>query len=283
VAVQPVCAANGSCNPCNGDFGTGAQFQCQLTGSPYCNVTGPATGACGQCASNADCAGAEHGGPLCNVASGTCGTPCTDDTQCKAGKEWCAAGVCIPKTLNGEHVPAQSPINGDCTAENGKRVCLSAVCEMDDDLCGLKNGSPCMGAPEKCRSTVCFPADQLCGKPAGEPCAVAGECRSAMCTAGVCAGCVDDASCGVGKVCDKARNECVAGVADAGTGADAGSGEGGLSDAGLLEGGGCACRTSVPMTGSPFALAAAAVGALLVARRRRARDEAERRNGKDGR
>lgn len=277
VAVQPVCAPGGACNPCDGDFGTAAASQCQLTTSPYCFLTGPTTGACGKCAADADCAGAGHGGTLCNVASGTCGTPCTDDSQCKAGKEWCATGVCIPKTPNGEHVPAQAPINGDCTVENGKRVCLSAVCEMDDDLCGLKNGSPCMGAPEKCRSTICFPSDQLCGKPTGEPCAVAGECRSAMCTAGVCSGCTDDASCGVGKVCDKVRGECVAGAADAGPGdGGAAGGDGGVSDAGLLEGGGCACRTSVPMTGSPFALAAAAVGALLLARRRRTRTEAER-------
>jgi MYXO-CTERM domain-containing protein len=254
VAVQPVCAANGSCNPCNGDFGTGAQFECQLTGSPFCNTAGALAGSCGKCTSNADCAGAGHGGTLCDVSSGTCGTPCTDDSQCKAGKEWCSTGVCVPKTPNGQHVPTQSPINGDCTVESGKRVCLSAVCEVDDDLCGLKNGSPCMGAAEKCRSTICFPADQLCGKPGGEPCAINEECRSLMCVAGKCTGAPAGADAG----------------ADAGNNGDAGSGaDAGANDSGLLEGGGCACRTSVPVSGSPFALAAAAVGALLVARRRR--------------
>jgi MYXO-CTERM domain-containing protein len=171
------------------------------------------------------------------------------------------------------------------------------VCEPDDDLCGLKNGSPCQGVAEKCRSTICFPADQLCGKPAGEPCMMAGECRSDVCTAGICTGCTDDTNCGVGKVCDKDRKECVNGcrevggksnciapkqcsahdgtiglcvdVPDAGTGSDAGV----VSDTGILEGGGCACRTSVPISGSPLALAAAAVGALLVARRRRERSK----------
>ena len=100
-----------------------------------------------------------------------------------------------------------------------------------------------------------------------------------MCTAGVCSGCTDDASCGVGKVCDKLKGECVAGAADGGAGDGGTGGDGGISDAGLLEGGGCACRTSVPMTGSPFALAAAAVGALLVARRRRTRGASSNKDG----
>jgi hypothetical protein len=296
VAVKPVCAPNGGCNPCDGDFGTASAFQCQLIGAPYCFLTGTNTGACGKCTTNTDCAGAGHGGTACNAASGTCGTPCTDDSQCKAGKEWCAAGVCIPKTPNGEHVPNQPPIDGNCTPANGKRTCLSSVCEPDDDLCGLKNGSPCDGINEECRSLICFAGDKLCGKPAGEPCTKAGECRSDACTNGVCTGCTEDSNCGVGKVCDKPRKECVNGcreiagksncippkvcsvhdgsigtciddAADAGTGGDGGA----AADAGLIEGGGCACRTSMPISGSPLALAAAAVGAMLLARRRNGR------------
>ena len=105
--LDPVCAATGACNPCNGDFGTGSASACQLTGAPYCFLTGATAGSCGTCTTNADCAGTGHGGTLCNVASGTCGTACMDDTQCKA-TEWCAGtpGICIPKTLNGEHVPS---------------------------------------------------------------------------------------------------------------------------------------------------------------------------------
>jgi MYXO-CTERM domain-containing protein len=305
--VKPVCAPNGGCNPCDGDNATGSAFACQLGTAPYCFLTGATTGSCGVCTSDADCT-AGHAGTACNKVSGNCGAPCTDDSQCKAGLEWCAGtpGVCTPKTRNGEHVPMQSPINGDCTPMNGVRTCLSTVCEMDDDLCGLHNGSPCMGTAEKCRSTICFPADQLCGKPAGEPCMMAGECRSAMCTAGVCAGCTDDNQCGVGKVCDKDRKECVNGcrevngksncispkecskhdgtigqcvdgAPDGGTGTDAGL----PSDAGLIEGGGCSCRTTMPISGSPLALAAAAAFALLVARRRRERTSKRDRNDTD--
>ena len=303
--LDPVCAANGACNPCDGDFGTGSMSACQLTGAPYCFLTGATAGSCGTCTSNADCTGAGHGGTLCNVPSGTCGTACTDDSQCK-GTEWCAGtpGICIPKTLNGEHVPMQTPIDGNCTVQNGMRVCLSAVCEMDDDLCGLKNGSPCDGKDIECRSNICFSGDKLCGKPTGEPCMVAGECRSAMCVAGVCTGCTDDTNCGTGTVCDKDRAMCVPGCREIGgksnciapkqcskhdgtigecvdlSGADGGAdgGDGGtpFNDAGSIQGGGCACRTTMPISGSPVALVFAALGALLVAKRRRDRNKTEK-------
>lgn len=302
VALDPVCATSGACKPCDGDFGSGTMSECQLTGTPYCSLSGATAGSCGNCTSNADCAGAGHGGTLCNVASGTCGTACADDSQCKA-TEWCAGtpGICIPKTLNGEHVPTQAPIDGNCTVQNGMRVCLSAVCETDDDLCGLRNGSPCDGKSTECRSNICFPGDDLCGKPSGEPCMVAGDCRSAMCVAGVCTGCTDDSNCATGKVCDKDHAMCVPGCREIGgksnciapkecskhdgtigecvdlSGADGGAdgGDGGVpfSDAGSIQGGGCACRTTMPISGSPFAAVAAALGAILVATRRRRRSK----------
>ena len=304
--LAPVCAPAGTCGPCDGDFGTGSTSACQLTGAPYCNLTGATAGSCGTCAGDADCAGAGHAGALCNVASGTCGKACVNDSDCKAGLEWCAGtpGVCIPKTPNGLHVPQQSPIDGNCTMQNGVRVCLSTVCETSDNVCGLKNGSPCAGMSAECRSTICFSGDSLCGKPTGEPCAVAGECRSAMCVGGVCSGCTDDGNCGSGKVCDKDRSMCVAGCREVGGksncpaplqcsahdgtigtcvdlgdgGVDGGAGGGAVvDDSGSIEGGGCACRTSMPISGSPLALAAAVIGALAIgARRRRDRQHQEK-------
>lgn len=296
VATAPVCSPNGSCSPCDGDLGGKTAFECQLTTAPYCNLTGTMIGSCGKCTTNADCT-AGHAGPACNPVIGACGTPCTDDSMCKAGAEWCAAGVCVPKTPNGEHVPTVSPIDGECTPAKGKRVCVSAVCEMDDDLCGLHNGSPCEGMDAECRSKICFPSDKLCGKPTGEPCVDPGECRSAECTKGVCTGCDDDTDCANGKVCDKPMKQCVPGCREVNGKSNcvapktcsahdgtigqcidggAGTGDGGIGNpaddsAGLIEGGGCACRTSVPISGSPVALAAAAVSALLVARRRQKR------------
>ena len=293
VVIQPVCSPNGSCAPCSGDFASGTAFDCQLGAAPYCFLTGPTTGSCGKCTTAADCA-IGHPGAACNPTIGACGAPCTDDSQCKAGKEWCAQSVCVPKTPNGDHVPPVPPIDGECTVEKGKRVCLSAVCEEDDDLCGFKNGAPCEGVNEKCRSNLCFAFDKLCGKPTGQPCALSLECRSAACVAGLCTGCDDDADCATGKVCNTNAKQCVDGCREVagksncvagkrcnktdgtiGQCVDATSSDGGVSplptDAGLVEGGGCACRTSLPLGGSPLALAAATALALLVLRRRNER------------
>jgi MYXO-CTERM domain-containing protein len=50
----------------------------------------------------------------------------------------------------------------------------------------------------------------------------------------------------------------------------------GLNDAGSIQGGGCSCRTTMPISGSPIALVGAALGALLVAKRRRDRKSNEK-------
>lgn len=326
VSVEPVCMADGSCQPCNGDFGSGATQTCQLTASPYCFTTGGAAveGSCGKCATNADCAGAGHPGPICNVVAGNCGKTCAKDEDC-AASEWCApqaadgTNVCTPKTPNGQPLPAIPPIDGECTKEKGLRVCLSAVCEEDDDLCGLKNGSPCAGTTE-CRSNICFDQDDLCGLPNGEPCGGDGQCRSERCEDGTCRGCDDDTDCKLGQVCDAANGECVPGCrpgaigpsdggqvhgacpdgqdcvaadggpigqcrpsADAGYG---GLGDGGDADAGdtsgIIEGGGCSCNATLSSAASPFALLGAALSGLLVARRRKRRaDDASRAEPRD--
>jgi len=296
VAVEPVCAADGSCNPCDGDQGSGAARACQLTTSPHCFLAGPNLGACGRCTTDADCTG--RSGTRCNATAGRCGTACTNDAECKTG-EWCAQNVCIPKTPNGESVPAIPPIDGECTPAKGQRVCLSSVCEADDDRCGLRNGSPCEGIRERCRSTVCFPKDRLCGTPTGEPCGTNGECRSELCRNGVCAGCDDDKDCGASRICDVPKNECVPGcrevngvsTCETGTACsrkDGAVGEcvpaGGAAlplDAGLIEGGGCACRTTLPGASSPAALAAAALGVVLALSRRRTKTRDDDANAKD--
>jgi MYXO-CTERM domain-containing protein len=75
-------------------------------------------------------------------------------------------------------------------------------------------------------------------------------------------------------MCDKAKKECVP-RPDAGADAGAGGGDAGAGDAGdpyqagLVEGGGCSCRTSVASAGSPLAMFAGAFAALFAARRRR--------------
>lgn len=306
--TAPICETNGTCQGCQRDLNVVGGGACQTSANPYCETTGADAGKCTKCTDDADCVGPTHPGPKCQPAAGACGVQCTTDAECGASA-WCYLQVCIPKTPNAQPVPNLAPdTNGQCTPAVGQRVCVAAVCEEDDDQCGLKNGSPCDEAkPEQCRSTICFPTDDLCGKPVGEPCAGDGECRSENCNNGTCTGCDEDTDCASGKVCDKPKQECVDGcrpgaqATDGGSSrglckpdeecvprdgsdlgdcrpkADAGPGDGGTGGAdagdtfgaGLVEGGGCSCRTTVAAASPPFALFAAVAAGFLAARRRR--------------
>jgi hypothetical protein len=305
-SVEPVCKTDGSCVPCTGDFNSGSPAACQLVGSPYCFTTGGPTviGSCGKCTKNDDCTGA-HAGPICNVVAGSCGTACTKDEDCKT-TEWCAprdasgGNVCTPKTPNSQPLPPYPPIDGECTEAKGKRTCLSAKCEPADDLCGLANGSPCAALGE-CRSEICF-TDKLCGLPNGEPCTGNGQCRSDQCKDGVCVGCKEDKDCQLGQVCDAVTESCTPGcrpTATASTHGGCPAGEecvspdgspigqcqppivaappigndGGVASnvddtAGIVEGGGCACSSTLSSTASPFAILGALSGVLVILRRR---------------
>lgn len=222
-AAAPACnTTTNTCLPCNGDNATAATQACPTTADPYCVSAGANVGSCGKCAADADCTtGVGHAGPTCNLVTGACGASCTLDTDC-AATEWCAAGICAAKTANGQPLPATAPINGTCSVANGTRACLSGVCDVGDNLCGLKNGSSC-GPPTtdaKCRSGSCFPGDNKCGAPAGQPCVDQNDCRSLVCPpTNKCGECQDDAACGTttsGKVCDDLAKTCGAGCRGSG-------------------------------------------------------------------
>jgi MYXO-CTERM domain-containing protein len=312
VDVDPVCLGDGTCKPCNGDLGNAGTTQdCQVASLPYCFLTGAKAGSCGKCTTNADCTGSSHPGPNCSPTAGACGTPCTKDSDCKSS-EWCDGDqVCIPKTPNGQHVPDVPPVNGDCTPETGTRTCISGVCEPDDDLCGKKNGDPCdPGKNEQCRDNICF-TDDKCAKPDGQPCTGSSDCRSDQCINGVCAGCDSDDDCQIGQVCDDKTRQCIVGcrVTDAGAsncppgqecskkdgtvgqcqpipdaGADSGDNDGGdagpvVDTSGVVEGGGCACRTDGGGPASPLAVGgAAAIALLAMLRRKRSENEKRKRS-----
>jgi len=274
VANEPVCSSAGACLACNGDLGSGTTASCQRAGSPYCFQSGGTQGTCGKCTTETDCQGPGHPGPKCNPQVGACGTPCKQDTDCK-GSQWCAQDVCIPKTTNGEHVPGVPPIDGECTVQKGQRVCISAVCEPDDDLCGLKNGSPCEGINEKCRTSICFPSDKLCGKPSGETCTGNAECRSAECKDGICKGCNTDADCPLKSVCDRASKTCVPGCRPGEC--PPGTGDGNVGIIGIVEGGGCACETTGAAGTSTLAVLGVAMLGTLAAVRRRRKDYSQQK------
>lgn len=237
-ATSPICAG-GKCLPCNGDFNSGT------------------SAACGQV------------NPLCNLQAGTCGKGCTVDSECTSA-EWCApvlaggAGICTPKTSNKLPLPGYPPIDGRCTEGNGARVCISAVCEPADNLCGYLNGTACT-VLSQCRSGVCF-SDNTCGLPNGQVCQNNEQCRSNSCVDGLCKGCVMDSQCSNGQLCDVNAGVCRVRATDT---------------AGIIEGGGCSCSTTPSTTASPFAALGAAAAALLAWRRRK-RTQAANNSGMKG-
>ena len=165
-----------TCVGCSGDAGTGGAFACAAP-TPYC----AASGACGKCAGNGDCVG-HPGGTICNLLSGACGATCVVDTDCTV-VQWCSAGLCTPKTPNGQPLPSVAPISGQCSAANGTRVCLSGACDTSNNTCGLTNSKSCGPPPASavCQSNVCFAADSECGEPNGQPCVDLTVCRSGIC------------------------------------------------------------------------------------------------------
>ncbi len=280
----------GSCGKCT----TNADCTGPGHSGPICNVL---AGVCGTgCTTDADC----------------------KPTEWCAAQDASGGKVCIPKTPNKEPVTSIPPFSGDCTIAAGQRTCLSGVCEEIDDRCGFKNSTPCT-ASTQCRSSICFDKDDLCGKPNGEPCGVNEECRSDKCVNGVCTGCQEDTDCVSGKVCDttipggqcvdgcrpgavaapdagpeQSRGLCPPGmicvVLDGGAigvcqpdgdgGADGGGAADGGDTSGIIEGGGCACNTTTATVASPFAISAAALGILAIARRVRRKDRSSNSRSK---
>ncbi len=238
--TKPLCNVTlTTCAACTGDAGSGAPNAC-LAAAPYC----AAAGSCGKCTTNAMCVMGVHAGPLCALASGSCGAGCTTDVECGATTRWCdnptgttAAGICQPKVANGQPLPGGAPIAGKCTVGNATRTCETATCETGDNRCGVNNGNPCATAAV-CRSAICF-TDGKCGRPDGQACALAVECRSGTCSLGNCGGSQSD-----GGADTSAAQPGTDGSADApgafpdASVADARAGSGGALDAGAADTGG---------------------------------------------
>ncbi len=182
----PICDSANVCVTCGGDNGAGTLASCPSSSAATCLESG----ACAPCSSNAECVGAAHAGPICNRAIGACGTACTLDADC--GNGWCnnstgaaGAGVCAPRISNGEPIPAVAPLGGECTTDNGARVCAARVCDETDDRCGARFGGPCDGEA---------------------------ACRSGHCASGsnTCVECTQNTHCAAGKSCNAQTGTCEA-------------------------------------------------------------------------
>jgi hypothetical protein len=226
-AVDADCAAGNWCNT--------QTFACTpklANGTVIPTVTGhtpPLAGACtagagaavciaGVCdTKDNDCGYANGDGP-CTVATGgtvcrsaTCSPNggvcipfggCAVDADCAAGN-WCNTQLfaCTPKLANGTGIPTVTghtpPLTGACTAGAGSAVCLSAVCDGNDNLCGYANGDgPCSMADAMtvCRSGACS-SNATC-EPAG--------------------GCNVDADCSAGNWCNISAHLCAPQVGNGG-------------------------------------------------------------------
>jgi hypothetical protein len=154
---------------------------------------------CGYANGDGPCTPA-NGGTVCRSgacsANGTCEPAggCNVDADCSAGN-WCleSTHTCTPKLTNGTAIPTDPPhtpaLNGTCTPASGAIVCISGVCDTNDNSCGFANGDgPCTlgNGATVCRSGACS-VNGLC-EPAG--------------------GCNADADCSAGDWCLESTHTC---------------------------------------------------------------------------
>jgi uncharacterized repeat protein (TIGR01451 family) len=157
LGTTPVCnPATEICTACASDNGSASPGACPSVLAPFCATTG----ACGKCTTSSDCSGA-HAGPVCDSASGACGTACQADADCTT-TQWCSPvtsgnGACVSKLANGAPLPTAA---GTCTATSGARVCASGVCDTTGNECGLQNGHGPCASGTVCVSGICV--DDAC-------------------------------------------------------------------------------------------------------------------------
>jgi hypothetical protein len=154
----------------------------------------------GQC--NSGNAGIVCRSLTCSVA-GTCVAMggCNVDGDCAAGM-WCNESVhmCQARLANGMPMPNDplhtSPtLNGTCSAGAGTLVCVSGVCDVNDNRCGYAVGDgPCTSdnAGSVCRSGTC---------------STGGACEPT-------GGCDVDADCAAGSWCNETLHSCQAQLAN---------------------------------------------------------------------
>ena len=191
--ATPICT-NQACVACRGDNGTTGADRCPAAASPYCDTSG----ACRGCTANSDCANGTHPGPICDVATGACGTACDTNADC-AASNWCNStgtpaygGVCVPRIPNGQPLPSAAPISSTCNTANAAKVCVSGVCDATTKTCGLLSGAACTSGTQ-CQGGICNSNDGKCGLANGE-----GACTTATADA-VCRSraCGSDGKCGL--------------------------------------------------------------------------------------
>jgi len=131
---------------------------------PVCNLAGPLTGECTQCAErNTDLCVTPD--PLCDLSTGTC-VQCVTSDDCTAtpGTPICSAGQCVGCTTDTQctnpALPACEPsgVCGQCSATN------DSACVDGTPVCNAASGT-CVecNVGTDCTSGVCNTAAHTCG------------------------------------------------------------------------------------------------------------------------
>jgi uncharacterized repeat protein (TIGR01451 family) len=286
-AVGALTCVSGVCDTKDNECG-------YANGDGPCTVmNGPTVCRSGVCSKNGTC-----------EPSGGCNT----DADCAAG-QWCneTAHTCEAQLANGVAIPIDTPhtnptLNGTCTAMAGTLVCQSQVCDTKDNECGYENGDgPCTAGDGGSGAVVCR----------------SGICAATGVNAGLCEACSVDGDCPTGQVCSTSNTCVTPGVdagadasVDSGTEADSGASDSGsgdsstaadaepsgdataeagpdanveagvdASDSGAVEGGGCSTAGAFRERGGMpgVLLGGSSIFAVLAARRRRPRGQAQSR------
>jgi hypothetical protein len=234
VCTSGVCdASDNKCGYANGDGSCNAGNGGTVCRSGVCDPDGK----CGYANGDGPC-DAGSGGTVCRSgvcsANGTCmpAGGCNVDADCSGGK-WCQESMhsCMDKLPNGTAMPSDGPhtnptLDGSCTQAAAMLVCVSAVCDGNDNKCGYLNGDGMCTAGNGgngatvCRSGVCDP-DMKCGYADGDGPCTAGNggngatvCRSGVCSMnGLCepaGGCNVDADCAADHWCEESMHTCMA-------------------------------------------------------------------------
>jgi len=206
VCRSTICDTNDhKCGYANGDGPCTVGTQTNDCRSLVCDMN---DGKCGYVVGDGPCT-TQNQVTVCR--SGACSTNgncepmggCNVDADCTGGK-WCneAQHMCVPKLANGTIVPSDPThtnptLNGMCTMAAGTLVCVSGVCDTNDNKCGYADGDgPCttQNAGTVCRSGTC---------------STNGNCEPM-------GGCNVDADCMGGNWCNETAHMCTAKIANGG-------------------------------------------------------------------
>ena len=223
--VTPVCGGANQCVACTADRGVSGAA-CPSAATPVCRLDG----SCGACTRNTDCAGAGHAGPICDAATGACGSLCTVSADCAAnqycdGNRACqalkgAAAGCATGSECGSGICASDgkcgfpTDHGPCTNDiqcRGGGICVGDGANLHKcEACTAAHANACSGSTPVCGvANACV----ACGVDYGITGVACPSTANPLCKGdGSCGACTKNADCAgaghAGPICDAQTGGC---------------------------------------------------------------------------